>query len=126
MSGRPRRSTAFDGPTSRSRTSAKRPRDADLRLRVRYLVAFDHPLDVGDGERLDVEHLVIFGLRIAGDKALRDVEVQELGTKAGRGVERPQLAERFATVAGLFEQFAARGDGRVFVAVELAGWDLPQ
>src|SRR3954464_12663594 len=112
------------GATRRSESAAQLEQP-DQRLRVLYLV--DDRVELGERADLDVDALVLVGLRRRVRQPGREVDMADLVGEARRGEERVQVLPLRGGLADLLRQLALGGRQRLLALdVELAGRQLQQ
>ena len=100
--------------------------DADQGFAVEDGAGVDEAEDLGEGDEVEIDALVVFGLGVAEGEAFGEKDLHPLAEKAGAGEVADERGPLFGAVAGLFDELALGGGEPGFVAVDLAGGQLPQ
>jgi hypothetical protein len=99
--------------------------DADEGLAVENGSVVDEPQDFGERDEVEVDAFVVFGLGVAEGEAFGEEDLHPLAEEAGAGEIADERGPLFGAVAGFFDELAFGGGETAFVAVDLAGGELP-
>jgi hypothetical protein len=86
----------------------------------------DEPQDFGEGDEVEFDALVVFGLVFAEGKTFGKKDLHPFAKKAGAGEVADKGGPFLSAVASLFDELALGGGQASFVAIDFAGGQFPQ